>query len=194
MGKIGRDDHGVCALLGGVYRHLGLPVRGSLELVGEVGFMAERNWYLLHTYSGAEEKARNNLEQKIKTLALSDRVFSVVLPVDNKVIIKNGERKVKQEKVYPGYLVVEMIMDDETWNVVRTLLAFSDSSATTESPFPFPTKRSSGSSRTESPRRKQSPSCISRLATQCRSLAAHSMACRGRLRASRPRRRKRASN
>jgi transcriptional antiterminator NusG len=80
--------------------------------------MAERNWYLLHTYSGAEEKARNNLEQKVKTLALADRVFSVVLPVDNKVIIKNGERKVKQEKVYPGYLVVEMIMDDETWNVV----------------------------------------------------------------------------
>src|SRR5450830_909988 len=80
--------------------------------------MPERNWYLLHTYSGAEEKARNNLEQKVKTLALTDRVFSVVLPVDNKVIIKNGERKVKQEKVYPGYLVVEMIMDDETWNVV----------------------------------------------------------------------------
>jgi len=80
--------------------------------------MAERNWYLLHTYSGAEEKARNNLEQKVKTLALGDRVFSVVLPVDNKVVIKNGERKVKQEKVYPGYLVVEMIMDDETWNVV----------------------------------------------------------------------------
>ena len=63
--------------------------------------MADRNWYLLHTYSGAEEKARNNLEQKVKTLALTDRVFSVVLPVDNKVIIKNGERKVKQEKV-PG--------------------------------------------------------------------------------------------
>jgi len=80
--------------------------------------MAERNWYLLHTYSGAEEKAKNNLEQKVKTLALSDRIFSVVLPVDNKVIIKNGERKVKQEKVYPGYLVVEMIMDDETWNVI----------------------------------------------------------------------------
>lgn len=80
--------------------------------------MATRNWYLLHTYSGQEERAKNNLEQKMKTLALTDRVFSVVLPVDNKVIIKNGERKVKQEKVYPGYLVVEMVMDDETWNAV----------------------------------------------------------------------------
>jgi len=116
--------------------------------------MAECNWYLLHTYSGAEEKARNNLEQKVKTLALADRVFSVVLPVDNKVIIKNGERKVKQEKVYPGYLVVEMIMDDETGMWLRTLPAFWDLLATMESPFLFRTKRLSGLSRTGSLRKR----------------------------------------
>ena len=79
----------------------------------------ERNWYVLHTYSGYEENVAKNLKQRIETLGMEDKIFSVLVPKEKKIKIKNGKRKTVEEKIYPGYVLVEMIVTDESWYVVR---------------------------------------------------------------------------
>ncbi len=76
-------------------------------------------WYLIHTYSGSENKIKLNLEEHIKALGLEKRILRVILPVDYYSVVEKGKRKIKPQKVFPGYLVVEMILDDETWFMVR---------------------------------------------------------------------------
>lgn len=79
----------------------------------------ERNWYVLHTYSGYEENVCKNLKQRIETLGMEDKIFNVLVPKEKKIKIKNGKRKTVEEKIYPGYVLVEMIVTDESWYVVR---------------------------------------------------------------------------
>jgi|YelNatPaOPRAMG01_1025707.scaffolds.fasta_scaffold73815_3 transcriptional antiterminator NusG len=79
----------------------------------------QKKWYIVHTYSGMEEKTKKNLEQSIDANNMHDRIFRVEVPVDWKVKLKDGKRQIVPEKVYPGYVLVEMIMDDDTWFVVR---------------------------------------------------------------------------
>lgn len=79
----------------------------------------KRNWYVLHTYSGYEDSVAENLKQRIESLDMSDKIFSVIVPKEKKVKIKNGKRKVVEEKIYPGYVLVEMIVTDDSWYVVR---------------------------------------------------------------------------
>lgn len=79
----------------------------------------ERNWYVLHTYSGYEENVAKNLKQRIETLGMEDKIFNVLVPREKKIKIKNGKRKTVEEKIYPGYVLVEMIVTDESWYVVR---------------------------------------------------------------------------
>ncbi|MFU2157931.1 MULTISPECIES: transcription termination/antitermination protein NusG [Caldisericum] len=77
-------------------------------------------WYLVHTYSGKEQKVLNELKDRIKGYGLEDRILEVLLPVDYySVVDKKGKRKIKPVKVFPGYILVKMIMDDESWYVVR---------------------------------------------------------------------------
>ena len=78
-----------------------------------------RRWYVLHTYSGYEENVAHNLKQRIETLDASDKIFSVLVPTEKKIKIKNGKRKVLEEKIFPGYVLVEMIVTDESWYIVR---------------------------------------------------------------------------
>ena len=78
-----------------------------------------RRWYVLHTYSGYEENVAHNLKQRIETLDASDKIFSVLVPIEKKIKIKNGKRKIVEEKIFPGYVLVEMIVTDESWYIVR---------------------------------------------------------------------------
>src|SRR4030066_713441 len=79
----------------------------------------ERNWYVLHTYSGYEDAVAKNLKQRIESLQMEDKIFNVIVPKEKKIKIKDGKRKVQEEKIYPGYVLVEMIVTDDSWYVVR---------------------------------------------------------------------------
>jgi len=79
----------------------------------------ERNWYAIHTYSGYENAVTRNLKQRIDSLNMNDKIFNVVVPTEKKIRVKGGKRVVEEEKVYPGYVLVEMVVDDESWFVVR---------------------------------------------------------------------------
>ena len=78
-----------------------------------------RHWYAIHTYSGYENAVLRNLRQRIDSLGMEDKIFNVVVPTEKKIKIKGGKRVEVEEKVYPGYILVDMIVDDESWYVVR---------------------------------------------------------------------------
>ena len=79
----------------------------------------ERNWYVIHTYSGYEDAVAKNLKQRIESLGMEDKIFNVLVPKEKKIKIKKGKREVFSEKIYPGYVLVEMIVTDDSWYVVR---------------------------------------------------------------------------
>jgi len=79
----------------------------------------ERHWYVIHTYSGYEQRVKTNLEHRIESMDARDKVFQVVIPTENEIEIKDGQRRTVAKKVFPGYILVEMKMTDESWNVVR---------------------------------------------------------------------------
>ncbi len=81
--------------------------------------MSEKNWYVIHTYSGYEEAVAKNLKQRIESLGMEDKIFNVIVPKEKKIKIKEGKRKTVEEKIYPGYILVEMIVTDDSWYVVR---------------------------------------------------------------------------
>ncbi|MFW5888354.1 MAG: transcription termination/antitermination protein NusG [Patescibacteria group bacterium] len=78
-----------------------------------------RRWYVLHTYSGYEENVAQNLKQRIESMDMEEKIFDVIVPIEKKIKIKNGKRRVVEEKIFPGYVLVEMIVTDESWYVVR---------------------------------------------------------------------------
>jgi transcriptional antiterminator NusG len=77
------------------------------------------DWYVLHTYSGYENKVRQNLLHRVETMDVADKVFEVVIPMQEEIEIRGGQRHTVQRKVFPGYVLVRMILDDESWHVVR---------------------------------------------------------------------------
>ncbi|MBQ9993065.1 MAG: transcription termination/antitermination protein NusG [Firmicutes bacterium] len=81
--------------------------------------MSEKQWYVIHTYSGYENKVKDNLERRTESMNMEDCIFRVVIPQENEIQIKNGKKKVVPRKVFPGYVLVEMIMTDFSWYVVR---------------------------------------------------------------------------
>ncbi len=78
-----------------------------------------RNWYAIHTYAGYENVVLRNLKQRIESLGMNDKIFSVVVPTEKKIKIKGGKRVEVEEKIYPGYVLVDMIVTDDSWYVVR---------------------------------------------------------------------------
>jgi len=78
-----------------------------------------RSWYAIHTYAGYEDSVARNLKQRIESLGMEDNIFNVIVPTEKKIKIKGGKRKVIEEKIYPGYVLVEMIVTDNSWYVVR---------------------------------------------------------------------------
>lgn len=79
----------------------------------------KKTWYAIHTYSGYEDRVKEELEQRIESLGLGDLIFEVIVPKEKSIEIKNGKRKTVEKKIFPGYVVVQMILTDETWYHVR---------------------------------------------------------------------------
>src|SRR3989339_1370200 len=78
-----------------------------------------RNWYAIHTYAGYENAVARNLKQRIESLNMSDKIFEVIVPIEKKIKIKGGKRVEEEEKIYPGYVLVDMAVTDDSWYVVR---------------------------------------------------------------------------
>ena len=78
-----------------------------------------RNWYAIHTYAGYENVVLRNLKQRIDSLGMNDKIFNVIVPIEKKIKIKGGKRVEVEEKIYPGYVLVDMIVTDDSWYVVR---------------------------------------------------------------------------
>ena len=79
----------------------------------------ERNWFVIHCYSGYENKVRHNLEQRIESMGMKGKIFDVVVPTEEEIEVKDGKRRTVERRVFPGYLLVQMIMSEESWYVVR---------------------------------------------------------------------------
>ena len=79
----------------------------------------ERNWFAIHTYSGYEDAVARYLQQRVESLAMGDRIFKVIVPKEKRIKIKNGKRRMVEEKIYPGYVLVDMVLTEDTWYVVR---------------------------------------------------------------------------
>lgn len=79
----------------------------------------ERRWYVVHSYSGYENKVKRNLEQRIESMNMRDKIFQVVVPTVEEVELHDGKRRTVERRVFPGYVLVQMIMDDDSWYVVR---------------------------------------------------------------------------
>lgn len=78
-----------------------------------------RHWYAIHTYSGYEDAVARNLKQRVESLGMEDKIFDVVVPTEKKIKVKRSKRVEEQEKVYPGYVLVDMVVTDDSWYVVR---------------------------------------------------------------------------
>jgi transcriptional antiterminator NusG len=79
----------------------------------------QRSWYVLHTYSGYEDSVAVNLRQRLENLGMEDKIFNVLVPKEKKIRIKDGKRVTVEEKIFPGYVLVEMVVTDDSWYVVR---------------------------------------------------------------------------
>jgi transcriptional antiterminator NusG len=79
----------------------------------------EKKWYVIHTYSGYENRVKTNLEHRIKSMDVAGKIFQVVVPTEDEIEIRDGQRRTVAKKIFPGYILVEMIMDEQTWHVVR---------------------------------------------------------------------------
>ena len=80
---------------------------------------SEKKWYVIHTYSGYENKVKANLESRVHTMGMEDNIFNVIVPMEEEAEIKDGKKKLVKKKVFPGYALVEMIVNDRSWYVVR---------------------------------------------------------------------------
>jgi len=80
---------------------------------------ANAEWYFVHTYSGYENKVKTYLDQRIETMGMQDKIFRVIVPTEEEVEIRDGQRRTSRRRVFPGYILVQMVLDDESWYVVR---------------------------------------------------------------------------
>ncbi len=96
----------------------------------------QKRWYIVHTYSGYENKVKVNLEKMIENQGLGDRIFRIEVPQKTVTQIKGGKKTEKEEKVFPGYVLVEMIMDEETWYVVRHTTGVAKFVGSAKKPIP----------------------------------------------------------
>jgi transcriptional antiterminator NusG len=98
----------------------------------------ERHWFAVHTYSGYEDAVARYLKQRVDSLAMNDKIFSVIVPKEKKIKIKNGRRRTVEENIYPGYVLVDMILTEDSWYVVRNtprVTGFVGSDTTTPTPL-----------------------------------------------------------
>jgi transcriptional antiterminator NusG len=97
----------------------------------------DKDWYVIHTYAGYENKVKANLEKRVESMNMEENIFRVVVPMENEVQIKGGKRKVTPRKVYPGYVLVEMNLTDVSWYVVRNTPGVTGFVGTGAKPVPL---------------------------------------------------------
>jgi transcription termination/antitermination protein NusG len=113
--------------------------RKRRERQGRPDYM-DKNWYVVHTYSGYENKVKTNLEKRVESMDMVDKIFRVLVPVEEETEVKNGKSKQVTKKVFPGYVIVEMVMTDDSWYVVRNtpgVTGFVGSSGAGSKPTPL---------------------------------------------------------
>jgi transcriptional antiterminator NusG len=93
-------------------------VKQAGEAVKDASFAAK--WYIIHTYSGHENKVAKNLKQRVQSLGFEDRIFDIIVPTRSTIKVQGGKKESVDEKIFPGYVLVKMILDDESWLLVRT--------------------------------------------------------------------------
>jgi len=91
----------------------------AVAAVSEEEVADNRDWFVVHCYSGYENKVRHNLEQRIETMGMKDKIFDVVVPTEEEIEVKDGKRKTVERRVFPGYILVQMILNEDSWYVVR---------------------------------------------------------------------------
>ena len=100
----------------------------------------EKNWYVVHTYSGYENRVKANLEKRVETMGMQDKIFRVIVPEQEETEMKDGKKKTQISKIFPGYVLVELIMTDDSWYVVRNtpgVTGFIGSSGGGAKPIPL---------------------------------------------------------
>ncbi len=103
----------------------------------------EKNWFVIHTYSGYENKVKANLEKRMESMNVEDKIFRIMVPMEDEVEYKDGQRKINHKKMFPGYVLVEMIMTDETWYVVRNTPGVTGFVGTGNKPIPLKAEEAS---------------------------------------------------
>ena len=98
-----------------------LQVKGVKETAKKTESVPDAgNWYIVHTYSGHENKVTKSLHQRIQSLGFEDRIFEIIVPTKNVIKVSGGKKETVKEKIFPGYILLRMILDDESWLLVRT--------------------------------------------------------------------------
>jgi transcription termination/antitermination protein NusG len=90
-----------------------------IKIMSRQQVTGERHWYVLHTYSGYEDSVAWNLKQRIESMGMQDKIFEAIVPKEKKIKIRDGRRTTVEEKIFPGYVLVDMIVTDDSWYVVR---------------------------------------------------------------------------
>ncbi|MBE3587521.1 MAG: transcription termination/antitermination protein NusG [Thermoanaerobacteraceae bacterium] len=99
--------------------------------------MSNKQWYVIHTYSGYENKVKANLEKRIESMNMEEKIFRILVPMEDEIEIKDGRRKVTKKKIFPGYVLVEMILTDDSWYVVRNTPGVTGFVGTGSKPIPL---------------------------------------------------------
>jgi transcriptional antiterminator NusG len=102
----------------------------------------EKNWYVIHTYSGYENKVKANLERRVESMAMEDNIFRILVPTEEELEIRDGKRKITKKKIFPGYVIVEMILTDDSWYVVRNTPGVTGFVGSGNKPIPLQEKES----------------------------------------------------
>lgn len=97
----------------------------------------DKKWFVIHTYSGYENKVKANLEKRVESMNMGDKIFRILVPMEDEVEIKDGKKKISKRKVFPGYVLVEMIMTDDSWYVVRNTSGVTGFVGTGAKPIPL---------------------------------------------------------
>lgn len=97
----------------------------------------EKNWFVIHTYSGYENKVKTNLEKRVESMNVGDKIFRILVPLEDIIEVKDGKKKMSQRKIFPGYVLVELILTDESWYVVRNTPGVTGFVGTGSKPIPL---------------------------------------------------------
>lgn len=104
---------------------------------GGASVVKAKNWYVIHTYAGYENKVKANLEKRVESMNVGDQIFHILVPMEEVMEVKAGKKKLVQKKIFPGYVLVEMILTDESWYVVRNTPGVTGFVGTGSKPIPL---------------------------------------------------------